>query len=260
MTRCNQYRDLIPRALLDDLGNEERRLLELHVAECAACAQEQALFANTIQQLATAGDVPVPRHFFVYPEKGRHLLWQGFQRLAFGWKAAFAALLITLAVLAVANLQVKTGKGGLTLTIGRTAETETVPAIDVSALKAELLQQIDARFRQEQVQQIKVLRDELARSDRNSELTRQQKRLLASALAELEARVSEHVLRTGVTLQAGVDRSLAEMYQAVQVQRRRDQSMIERLERVVFEGEMKDKETDAILDTLLQVAELRVRN
>ena len=68
---CSNFRNLIPRALLSDLTREEQEALQAHLKDCAPCAQERELYLNTFSQLRSTDDIPVPRHFFIYPDESR---------------------------------------------------------------------------------------------------------------------------------------------------------------------------------------------
>ena len=70
-TTCEEVRDWVPRALMSDLAPGDERLLNAHLLECAACAGEQRLYVDTLSQVRSVSDVPVPKHFFVYPDERR---------------------------------------------------------------------------------------------------------------------------------------------------------------------------------------------
>ncbi len=61
-------------------------------------------------------------------------------------------------------------------------------------------------------------------------------------------------------VQAKTDRSLSDLYATVNLQRERDVNGInDRIDRVALNTETRSNQTDAILETLLQAAELRLR-
>ena len=53
---------------------------------------------------------------------------------------------------------------------------------------------------------------------------------------------------------------MTDLYQTIQTQRRQDLILTKnRLDRLAVQGEMRSTQTDAILETLLQVAEMRMK-
>ncbi len=61
-------------------------------------------------------------------------------------------------------------------------------------------------------------------------------------------------------VQARGAKSVADLYEAVSLQQQRDRNAIEnRIDRLAVTGETKSNQTDAILQTLLEVAELRMK-
>ena len=72
--------------------------------------------------------------------------------------------------------------------------------------------------------------------------------------------MADRVEATAHQLEQRTDLSVANLYQTVSRQRERDQNAFDaKLTRLAVNGEIKDKQTDAILETLLQVAELRMK-
>ena len=61
-----------------------------------------------------------------------------------------------------------------------------------------------------------------------------------------------------MALKTGVDRSMGNLYQTLQLQRQQDLAMTRnRLDRITTQGQLKDRETEEILSTLLQVAQFQ---
>lgn len=259
-TECSHIRGQIPQALAGDLDAAEQRLLQAHLQVCEECAREHQEWAGAIEQLAAAGDVPVPRHFFVYPESARQT-WNWLSWLGGGWKVAAAATsaLFLLAVLVGLNFQARVDGGVYTFSFGKPLPilTPASPAVDVAALRRQILEQVQVEINRQRSAWLRDVRQELARA--GNALTGRQKQQLDVALADLEARVNRRVGQTGTNLQVVWNQSLADLYQTLQIQRRQDHVALERLDRLVLQGEMKRSETEAVVDTLLQVAEFKLK-
>ena len=50
-SNCEEARNWVPRALMNDLAPEEEQALNGHLAECPACASEQRLYMETLVQV-----------------------------------------------------------------------------------------------------------------------------------------------------------------------------------------------------------------
>ena len=154
-TQCEDVRRLIARACLEDLPPQEQQSLLSHLAECPGCRMEQELYTTTVQQLRTAPDMDVPRHFFVYPEI--RLSWLGglFGGWSLRWKTtsvvATALLIFGIGVIA-ANLHWRVEDGVYSLSFGKHSPARPIePALPFSSssLKQELLQLVEARLKAE---------------------------------------------------------------------------------------------------------------
>ena len=261
---CGNFRNLIPRALLSDLTRDEQEALEAHLKDCAPCANERDLYLNTLGQLRSADDVPVPRHFFIYPDENRPTLRQLFAQLNLAWKGSLAAALLALAglsALAFTSMEIRSEPGGMVFRIGKPSEPRAAgpaPTIDVKALKSELVRLLEDRSRNDKIEILQTLRAEMARSE--SALSHKQRLVLETALSRLESRVNNRIVDTAVSLESANQRSLGEMYRTLEAQRVQDLSSVNtRLNRITVSGEIKSNQTDAILETLLQVAELKLK-
>ena len=219
----------------------------------------------TFQQLKSVGDEDVPRHFFVYPSEQKTNPWRSFRLMSPAWQGAifsFMLLLSALSVLAASRLQVRAGNGALTFAFGKLPEQtlpqRTVPVMDPSKLESRILEIVEERSRKENLEWVRTLRSEIAQSQKG--ITQKQRVSLDTALASLEGRIVNHVESTARRLEERNDLSVANLYQTVSRQRERDQNAFDaKLARLVVSGEIKNKQTDAILETLLQVAELRLK-
>lgn len=263
-TACDYFRQQIGKALLDDLGAEERQALEVHLAECPACRLEQELYATTVLQLRSTADVPVPRHFFVHPETSQSTPWRLFQQLNFAWRVIIVAVTIWLVVgggLLVSNVQFRAESGTYSISFGkppvpRPARTTTGKEIEV--LKHDLLVVLEERLQRERLEFIHMVQAELKQSTTLS--SQQQRQFLHAALEGVEARFNNQLTSAGKELEARNDRALLNLIGAWQTQRERDLVRINAsFDQMIAQGQLKERQTDNILNTLIQVAELKMQ-
>ena len=262
--QCEDHRKQILKLVLGDISPEEHESLKAHLTECPSCCQEQDVARHTVQQLHSAPDVPVPRHFFVYPAETGFSPWGLFQNLSLTWKAAVIMIVLVmggLSGIAMANFYGQAGEGRFTISFGRPPEPKVVrvaPSVNIEALKTDLLRVLEEKSHQEHQVWVRDMRQELARS--NLALTRKQQKLVDTALTALETRVDHQIWSRELALQAGWKQSITDLYQTIQTQRKQDLVLTKsRLDHVVVQGEMRNNQTDAILETLLQVAEMRMK-
>jgi len=253
-SQCSEYQRKIARSLLGDLNATEQRELEQHLATCRDCRSEQEDYAEILGKLKPAGDEPVPRHFFVHPIEERFSLGQVFRWMNRGQQAAIlttAGLLLLLGIAALSHLQLQVDRSGMRLDFGGSA-------VDAAALKQEILTAADAKSRDAGAAMIKEVRAEIARA--GSDLSRQQRAELAAALVTLNAGLSAQVSRSENNLRGDSQKMITGLYQAVSQQRARDLEIINlRFASAQADDALKTRQTDEILDTLLQEAELRLR-
>jgi hypothetical protein len=260
-TECSKYRALIPAGMLGDLGSEEQDALRRHLSECAPCRGEQELYSGTFTLLRAEKDVPVPKHFFVHEEESRTKPWQLVRSMPFAWQGVLAAVAVVVLVAsaaALSRLQVRAEAGALMIGFGSLPALQTTPPVDPAELEARVLRAVSERSRAESAEWTRTLRAEIATSERT--LTRRQRDFVDRALAGLEARMAHSVTAAMTSLEHRTDRTVSGLYQAVSTQREADLAAIEnRFNRIAVNGEIKSSETDAILEALLEVAELRTR-
>jgi len=262
--KCEDHRKRILKASIEDLTAEEQQALEVHVASCPSCAEEQRLTLDTLQQLRSEGGAVLPRHFFVTADEARSTPWSMFQQMALISKAATAMALLAvclLVVLVISGFEVRTHAGGVTLSLGRTSqppETSAQTQVKLDNLKADILQALEARSQQERSSWAQEMRKELTFSNRR--LTQKQQKSLETALAGLEARVDDRMIAHEVSLQANWKQALGDLYKTIQVQRKQDLMATRNgIEHLAAHGEVRSNETEAILATLLQVAEYKMK-
>ena len=264
-TECGHYRNQIPQALLGDLGPDGLERLNAHLSECPACKQEEQLYAHTLDQLRSVGDNPVPRHFFVYGQARGESPWALFRSMSLAWQGATASLIVAvalLAALAAAKLQVRFEGHTMILSFGSAPAARpaphAVPAINTQALEAKILQVAEERNRKDVLDWVRTLRSEIAQGNRR--LDERQRAVLQAALTNVEARMTNAVSETVQAMEARTDKSLSDLYATVNLQRERDANVLnERLNQVALNNETRGNQTDAILETLLQAAELRLK-
>jgi len=251
-------------AAIEDLSPEKRQALEAHLVECPACAAEQSLMLDALEQLRLKSDVAVPRHFFVSEPPVRLSPWSVFQQMSLGWRTAAALVVLalgTLSVMAIAGLHVRAEGRSITLIFGKPIEASRDMAhgvANVESLKTDIVQELEEKSRQEHLLWVREMKTELARS--GQKWNRQQQKSLESALAGLEARVDDRMISRELSLQANWKQSLVDLYGTIQIQRRRDlQATKNGIDRVATQGEARNNETEAILATLLQAAEYKIK-
>jgi hypothetical protein len=260
---CSSYQNLIPRAMMGDLNEEEQRSLNLHLSECAPCAHEHMQYAETLQQMRSIGDVPVPRHFFVYKEDRAESPWQMFRRMSLGWQGAIAGVVLIFAVLtttAALHLNIRSENGIWILSFGRsiTPNVKPVPPVDAAAIEARILKALEEENRMEKLEWVRTVRAELDKSNRS--MNERQRQILQVALTDLETRLGGQVAATARSLEERSDKALSSLYQTLSADREQDFATFNnRLNRLAANGEMRSIQTDAVLETLLQVAELKLK-
>jgi hypothetical protein len=259
-SNCEEARNWVPQALMNDLAPREEQALNAHLAECPACASEQRLYMETLGQVRAVSDCPVPRHFFVYPDERRSSVMVFLRGLAPSWKVAASMAILAIAVfggLVAARLQFRAEHGVYTFSFGHPLPP-AVPArnsaIEIQALRTELTGLLAARSNTERAEWMNALRRQIKESNRYG--ARQQQQWNA-ALANLETRLNDRIEDSAVTLTAGMEQSASNVFRTLQRQRQQDLALTRtRLEHLATRGELKEQETDEILSTLLQVARL----
>jgi Putative zinc-finger len=261
---CDDFRQQIAKDLLDDLSPQDRDALENHLAKCPACALEKELMTATVRQLRSPLDVSVPRHFFVYPAARQFTPWRMFQQMSSMWRfatAAVALLLMAGAGLMIARLQVRAQGGVYSVSFGKMPmdHSATPPTVaNVDALKQELLTAVEEKLRTERLQWVELVQSELRQS--TTKLNQQQRQLFRTALEDLETRLNSRMDLAQTVLEKKNDQAFLTVYDAFQSQREQDLTRIYTgLTQMVARGAIKERQTDAILNTLLEVAELKTQ-
>jgi hypothetical protein len=132
------------------------------------------------------------------------------------------------------------------------------PAIDAAALESRILAAVKEKSREEASQWVNTLRAEIVRVQ--SRLTRDQNDALVQALSVVEGRMNARVEQAANMLQERSSQGIAGLYDTVSLERQADVAELDaRLSRLASSSAAQASETTAILETLLQVAELRNR-
>jgi hypothetical protein len=238
---CNEFQENILRSLMEELSPGEMRSLEEHLATCPNCREERQGYVRTLRLMKSAGNEPVPRHFFVYPEEKSLSPWALFRLMKPYWQAITAA---------VAGLFLLASIGGiLSLTRGE---------IDVAALKRDILKAAEQQNQDTRANWLREVRAEIARSQ--TDLTQQQRAELAAAVAGLESRMNGRLTAAEDSMREDTETLAVNLYRTVAQDRARDLSLINlRFDSIEANNAIETKQTDAILGTLLQAAELRLR-
>jgi hypothetical protein len=236
------------------LTAEEQQALEAHLATCSHCRSERESYVHALGLMRSVGDEPVPHHFLVYPQEEASNPWQLLRQMKPRWQAMTAAavgLWLLMGAAAISRLQIRSNSSGWLVSFGRSD-------MDAAALKNDILRIAGERDRQAQAAWIREVRAEIARSQTDS--TRRQQTELAGALERLNSRLTERMTSAEGRMRNDTQELAVDLYRRVAQQRAQDFDVINaRFDSIEASSAVKERQTDAILDTLLQVAELRLR-
>ncbi len=260
---CESIQQLIPQALLNDLPAPVKARLDSHLAECPGCKKEFDLCSRTIERLTPELNRPVPRHFFV-TDSGPESIWDVWRRWSLprkGWALAVAVLLITVAGLVVAKTRVELSRGGIMVAFGQPNPLVSGPAYlqqaDLARLRLDLSSWLEQKSASERQELIQLLKTEL--TQRKNTLSSAQEKWVLASLGKVEERLSRKILATGTLIEAQNQQAVARLSDSVARQRDQDLNLIDAGFRSLSRRDaMKNQQTDAILDTLIQVAELKM--
>lgn len=258
---CEEFRRQIPRALIGDLAAAERQALETHLAECPGCRNDDEQYRNTLLALHSMGDVPPPRHFFVYPQATEHNPWRLLRRLPTVWQAGMAvaaALLTVFFLAALARLEIRIENGVLYAGFGGSVPAGKAAAPGDHAESA-FLQAFEERARAADREWVRMLREEIVRAI--GAQSDDERRLLRTALLEVEKRLDGRIELAARSIREETAAAHQRLYQVVSLERQHDSALLnERLDRLAVSNELKAGETDAILETLLRIADWKLEN
>jgi hypothetical protein len=243
--KCSEYQTMIPRYLMEDLNAEERQSLEAHLAACPHCRDEQECYARTLQLMQSPDNEPVPHHFFVYPTERKLNPWEFFRLMKPYWQAAIATITVLFLMVNV----------GWIISLSR-------DKFDVDALKKEILQTAEKKNSETRALWFQEVQTEIARAGAN--LTKQQKAELTTALARLDSHLIGRLTATESRIHLDTQTTAVNLYRNITQERTqertRDLNYINlRLDSIEVNNAHETRQTDAILNTLLQVAEIRTK-
>ncbi len=226
---------------MGDLSEEEKRSLDDHLAKCPYCQSEQESYIRTLRFMKEVDDEPLPRHFLVYPEEKNLNPWALFRLMKPRWQAITAA---------VAGLFLFASIGGVM--------SFTRSEIDVTALKADILKAAELKNQEARIGWLQEVKAEIARS--NADLTEQQRTDLTAALNRMDSRMTGRLAAAEDRVRDDTKQLAVNLYRTVAQDRARDLSLINlRFDRIETRNAIETQQTDAILDTLLQATELRLK-
>jgi hypothetical protein len=238
---CSEYQKNIAKSLLGDLTAEEARALENHLAACLQCQEEKESYLQTLQLMKSVGNEPVPHHFFVHPQERELTPWALFRLMKPRWQAMAAALAGLFIVISIVWIM------GLTRT-----------EVDVAALKKDILKAVADQDRELRAAWLQEVQAEIARSQ--TELTKQHKIELAASFARLDSHLTKRMTTAEDRVRDETKEIAVNLYRTVTRDRARDLKLIDlRFDRMETNNAIETRQTDAILDTLLQAAELRLK-
>ena len=238
---CSEYQAKIGRFLLGDLTQEEREALEAHLAACPQCRSEQEHYTRTLNLVQSVDNEPAPRHFFIQPEERALNLWELFRMLKPRWQAISVVF---------AGLFLLAGVGGV--------RGFTRGSIDVTALKRDCLKAAEEQNRRTQENFLQEVRVEIARS--RTDLTQQQKAELTAALDRMDSRITGRLKLAEVRVRDDAQKMVVDVYRTVSQQRAQDLNLINlRFDGIEASSTLETRQNNAILNTLLQVAELKLK-
>jgi hypothetical protein len=253
-SRCSEHQKNIAALFLDDLDEREKQALEAHLATCSQCRSERESYARTMQQLASAGEEEIPRHFFIYPEESASNPWQLLRRMPVGWQTASAcavALMLFFGIAAISRLQIRSNPDGWTMSFGSSH-------FDAAALKREILEAAKRNNEEAMVGWRNEVRSELSQSQ--DKLTQQQQIQLTAALAKMDSQLTRRIQSSEGHVKDDTQVLVSDLYRAIAQQRARDLEAINlRFDSTDANNAIKTRQTTEILGTLLQVADLKLR-
>jgi hypothetical protein len=241
---CGEYQAKMGKFLLGDVSQKEREALEAHLAACPQCQSEQESYARTLNLMQSVDNEPVPRHFFIQPQERALNPWELFRMLKPRWQAI---------TVIVAGLFLLAGVGGV-----GSVGSFTRGSIDAIALKRDFLKAAEEQNRQTAESLLQAVRAEVARS--RTDLTQQQKTELAAVLDRLDSRMTRRLKLAEGSAREDAKKMAIDVYRTVSQQRAQDLNLINlRFDSIEASSTLETRQNNAILNTLLQVAELKLK-
>jgi len=127
--------------------------------------------------------------------------------------------------------------------------------IDVAALKADILQTAEERTRQARTEWFQDVRAEIGESF--ADLDDQRQTELVAALDQLESSFNGRLTAAEDRMKDETQKLAGDIYQTVAGERARDLGLIDlRFDSIETSNFLRNQQTNAVLDTLVQVAEI----
>ena len=126
-----------------------------------------------------------------------------------GWQAAAAgaaALMLLLGIAAISRLQIRSDAGGWAISFGRSD-------FDVTALKQDILADVEKRNQESRTSWIQEVRSEIARA--HNDLSQQQQSMLAAALARMDTRVTGRIANSEAHVRDDTQKLVSNLYDGV---------------------------------------------
>lgn len=134
----------------------------------------------------------------------------------------------------------------------------TRSSVDIAALKKDFLRAAEEQNRRTTESFLREVRAEITGS--RTDLTLQQQTELAAALDRVDSRMTGRLKRTEDRVREDAQKMAVDVYRTVSQQRAQDLNLINlRFDGIETKSALETRQTDAILDTLLQAAELRLK-
>lgn len=246
---CSSFRRYLMDEWAGELHPDGKAELQAHLQQCPACRREQERLQKVAEDLANLEDLPVPRHFFVYPGKasaprgrltGRAALWKG--------ALAAAALLVVVVSLPLLDVRVAAHDGVLALSFGRPLPPLVAPETfrnELLALVEGRLQEVQTGLEEEWSAALhQFRREETARVDRLVE--------------GLQGRWHQELRLQEALFREAMKSSLLEVYTLLEERHRQDMLQVGlRLEEMAVRDQVQATRSRAIVATLKEMADFR---
>jgi len=248
--KCEDFQNMIKDELAGELSLENQSELAVHLADCSICLHERQELQRTFGMLKSLEEQPVPGHFFVYEQPKASLLerFRGIPK-GFRWAAAtgFACLLL-LAGFIISNISIRVGESRIILAYG-----DPITEPDVQDIRREFEQKLlDAR-REDQRVFAGLLEEQ--RKLYNGSLNQYYQRV-DTRVNNLEGQLVETINDNNAALQARLEGTMIQYGELMKAQYQNDlRDINRRLTQITLEGRLRDNQTDALMNTLVQLAD-----
>lgn len=263
---CQEIREYIAPALLDDLPATGLEAVRRHIAACPACAEEQRKWQATFSQMESLREIEPPQHFTINPAAAPPALRP--QKAGFRletWRWPLAACLTGLMILGGAASGLiwwRLDQSGFSFGVGRPPAAAPAPVPDpareLATFRTEFLAALDRRLQEHDRQWQDNLRQELAAFGQTWSARQQQQ--LNSRLTSMENNVSQRLQDARTVQRSDSEMQLTAFYDLLRSERKQDlQYLTQRIGQLANRNEYRATQTDVILATLLEAAESQMK-